>query len=122
MSSRSSSVGMAPGQSGTSRGGSWKPVLLGSTGKVQRPIDRFVFHQAVEVDHPQSAVRKGDFKLLYYWDTREAMLFDLAKDPAEANDLARAQPERIVPMQTLWDVWNQGNRPAAWGGRGGGRR
>lgn len=80
-------------------GGSWKPVLSGSAGKVKRPIDRFVFHQAVEVDHPQSAIRKGDFKLLYYWDTREAMLFDLAKDLSEEHNLAKEKPEVAAQLQ-----------------------
>lgn len=74
-------------------GGSWKPVLQGGeAGKVRRPIDRFVFHQAVEVDHPQSAIRKGDFKVLYYWDTKETQLFNLAQDLGEEHDLAKEKP------------------------------
>lgn len=81
-------------------GGSWKPVLLnGGMGKVQRPVDRFVFHQAVEVEHPQSAIRKGDFKLLYAWDTREAQLFNLAQDPVESRDLAREMPGLTAQLQ-----------------------
>ena len=81
-------------------GGSWKPVLLGVVGgKVKRPIDRFVFHQAVEVDHPQSAIRKGDFKLLYYWDTRDAMLFNLAQDLSEDHNLAKEKPELAAQLE-----------------------
>ena len=80
-------------------GGSWKPVLSGSAGQVKRPIDRFVFHQAVEVDHPQSAIRKGDFKLLYYWDTRDGMLFDLAKDLGEEHNIAKEKPEVAARLQ-----------------------
>ncbi|NQX00502.1 sulfatase-like hydrolase/transferase, partial [bacterium] len=86
----------APGSSlpKGSEGGSWKSVLLNpSSGKVTRPIDRFVWHQATEVAHPQSAIRKGDFKLLYYWDTREAQLFEVARDLAEARNLAAEKPE-----------------------------
>lgn len=75
-------------------GGSWKPLLL-STGKapVKRPIDRFVWHQAVEVAHPQSAIRKGDYKLLYFWDTKDGLLFDLKNDLGETRDLAKQKPE-----------------------------
>ena len=80
-------------------GGSWKPVLTGGAGKVKRPIDRFVFHQAVEVDHPQSAIRKGDFKLLYYWDTRDAMLFNLAQDLSEDHNLAKEKPELAAQLE-----------------------
>ena len=80
-------------------GGSWKPVLSGIAGKVKRPIDRFVFHQAVEIEHPQSAIRKGDFKLLYYWDTREAMLFDLTQDLGEEHNIAKEKPEVAAQLQ-----------------------
>lgn len=81
-------------------GGSWKPVLLnGGAGKVQRPIDRLVFHQAFEVEHLQSAIRKGDFKLLYHWDTREAQLFNLAQDLGEARNLTMDNPELTAQLQ-----------------------
>lgn len=75
-------------------GGSWKSILLhNGTGRMTRPIDRFVWHHASEVEHPQSAIRQGDFKLLYSWDTRAAQLFDVAHDLTESRDLAAAKPE-----------------------------
>ena len=81
-------------------GGSWKPLLL-SAGKapVMRPIDRFVWHQAVEVDHPQSAIRRGDYKLLYFWDTREGLLFDLVNDLSESRDIAKQKPQIAEQLQ-----------------------
>jgi arylsulfatase A-like enzyme len=113
-------------------GGSWKPVLLnGGVGKVERPIDRLVFHMAVEVEHPQSAIRKGDLKLLYYWDTRQAQLFDLAQDLAETHDLARDQPEKAAALEkelkahvraglgdAAVDALERGERPQGPGGSG----
>jgi arylsulfatase A len=82
-------------------GGSWKPLLL-SGGKelVKRPIDRFVWHQAVEIDHPQSAIRRGDYKLLYFWDTKEGLLFDLKNDLGETRDIAKQKPEIAAKLQT----------------------
>ncbi len=75
-------------------GGSWKPLLLsGGKEPVKRPIDRFVWHQPVEIDHPQSAIRRGDYKVLYYWDTKEAMLFDLKNDLGETRDLSRQRAD-----------------------------
>ncbi len=75
-------------------GGSWKPLLLsGGKEPVKRPIERFVWHQAVEVEHPQSAIRKGDYKLLYFWDTKEGLLFDLKNDLSETRDVAKQKPE-----------------------------
>lgn len=84
-------------------GGSWKPVLLnGGTGKVKRQIDRMVWHHDVEIDHPQTALRKGDLKLMHYWDTKEDFLYDLAADLAERNNLATAKPE--VTAQLLAEL------------------
>lgn len=81
-------------------GGSWKPLLL-SGGKVpvKRPIERFVWHQAVEVAHPQSAMRRGDYKLMYFWDTKEGLLFDLANDLGEARDIAQQKPDMAKRLQ-----------------------
>lgn len=74
-------------------GGSWKSVLLnGGTGQVERPIGRMVWHHDVEITHPQTAMRKGDYKLLYYWDTRESFLYDLSTDLTECNNLAEQHP------------------------------
>ncbi len=82
-------------------GGSWKPLLTsGGTAAVKRPIDRFVWHQAVEVTHPQSAIRKGDHKLLYFWDTKEGLLFDLKNDLGETRDVAKQRPEIAAALQT----------------------
>lgn len=75
-------------------GGSWKPLLLSAgNAPVKRPIDRFVWHQAVEVEHPQSAIREGDYKLLYFWDTKEGLLFDVVNDLGETRDLAKQYPD-----------------------------
>jgi arylsulfatase A len=75
-------------------GGSWKQVLQsGGAGKIERPIDRLVFYEAVEIEHPQAAIRKGDYKLLYYWDTKESFLYNLANDLSEKQNLAKQQPE-----------------------------
>jgi arylsulfatase A-like enzyme len=79
-------------------GGSWKAVLQKGAGAVARPIDRMVWHMPVEVDHPQTAIRQGDWKLLYYWDTKQAQLFDLSKDMREAHDLSSEQADRTKAM------------------------
>lgn len=82
-------------------GGSWRPLLLsGGSAAVQRPIERLVWHQPVEVEHPQSAIRKGDYKLLYFWDTQEGQLFDLKNDLRESHDLSQPKPETAAALQT----------------------
>lgn len=80
-------------------GGSWKPVLLGGgAGAVTRPINRLVWHHDVEIEHPQTAMRQGDLKLVHHWDTKQDFLYDLAADLAERNNLARQQPEVTARM------------------------
>lgn len=82
-------------------GGSWKPLLLsGGKAPVKRPIDRFVWHQAVEVAHPQSAIRRGDYKLLYFWDTQEGLLFDLVNDLRETRDAAKQKPDIAAQLES----------------------
>ncbi|MCP5555026.1 MAG: sulfatase-like hydrolase/transferase [Akkermansiaceae bacterium] len=98
-------------------GGSWKPLLL-SGGKVpvKRPIDRFVWHQAVEIEHPQSAIRMGDWKLLHYWDTQETQLYHIATDPGEAENLASENPDKVAAMGSqLTDHLRAGLGEAAFG-------
>ncbi len=73
-------------------GGSWKSVLTtGGAATVKRSIGRFVWHAPIEPAlRPHSAIRKGDFKLIYYWDTRTTELFNLAQDPGETRNLVTA--------------------------------
>ena len=80
-------------------GGSWKPLLLNEgKGTVHRPIDRLVFHMDTEVDHPQTALRKGDLKLVHYWDTKENFLYDLTSDLGERDNLAAKKPEVVTTL------------------------
>jgi arylsulfatase A-like enzyme len=86
-------------------GGSWRQVLLnGGKGSVTRPIDYMIWHHDVEVPHPQTAIRKGDYKLLYYWDTKQSFLYDLEKDVLESNNLAAQQP--ALANSLLADIKN----------------
>ena len=79
---------------------SWKPLLLGGgKGTVTRPIERIVWHQIVQVEHPQSAIRQGDTKLIYFWGNKEARLFDLKNDMGETNDIAHDRPEIAAELQ-----------------------
>lgn len=46
-----------------------------------------------------SAIRRGDFKLIQYWDgDQETLLFDLKTDLGEANDLTASKPELAQEM------------------------
>lgn len=80
-------------------GGSWKPLLTNASAtKVARPIDRMVWHHDVEIEHPQTALRKGNLKLLHYWDTKEDFLYDLSTDLGEEHNLAKSKPEDVTKL------------------------
>lgn len=52
------------------------------------------------------AVREGDWKLRRDRGKREEpKLYNLREDPAEANDHASQQPERVKAMQAAWETW-----------------
>lgn len=47
---------------------------------------------------PHSAIRKGDWKLIYYHANRAFELFNVATDIGETTNLADDQPERLAAM------------------------
>ena len=53
----------------------------------------------------QKAVRKGDWKMI--WTGEEALLFNLAEDPAESSDLSKKEPGRLAEMQKVLQNWER---------------
>jgi arylsulfatase A-like enzyme len=60
------------------------------------------------------AVRDGDWKLIVHGsgDSAKAELFNLAKDPNEATDLARRMPEKVAELQGKLAAIAQADRDA----------
>jgi len=63
-------------------------------GEVRRPREELVFHfpHYQSDDGPQSAIRLGNLKLLRFYEDDRVMLFDLARDVAERDDLFQRMP------------------------------
>jgi len=63
-------------------------------GEVRRPREELVFHfpHYQSDDGPQSAIRLGNLKLLRFYEDDRVMLFDLAKDIGERDDLTQRMP------------------------------
>jgi arylsulfatase A-like enzyme len=59
------------------------------------------------------ALRDGDMKLVGL--RKRVELFDLAADPGEKRNLARARPETVQRLKKLFAEWEKGTVPAAWG-------
>lgn len=87
-------------------GGDFMPVLTGETDSVVRAQDFLTFHfpHYQGQDGPQSALIMGDMKLVKLYETDSVKLFDLAKDPGEARDLAESMPEEARRLRRLLEA------------------
>ena len=82
------------------RGASWKPYLTGAAERVHAP------EEAIGSElFGRRAVRQGDWKAVHLGDGWR--LFNLADDPGETRDLARAQPERLKRLIAAWDAYGK---------------
>ena len=57
---------------------------------------------------PHSAIREGDFKLIFDWYGRLS-LFNIQKDPFEKNNLAKQLPEKTNDLFDKLMKWTKGN-------------
>jgi arylsulfatase A-like enzyme len=71
---------------------------------------------------PAWAVREGDFKLVFAQGEDKPELYDVAKDPGEAKDLATEQPDVAKRLQAKFDAWNAQLMAPRWPGRQEGMR
>ena len=56
---------------------------------------------------PYNAVRNGDMKLIEFFEDGALELYDLARDPKEANNLAAAQPEKAAALLKELQAWRK---------------
>lgn len=54
---------------------------------------------------PCSVVRKGDWKLMQFFETDSVELYNLRDDVGEANDLAQAKPEKTAQLLAELKEW-----------------
>lgn len=53
------------------------------------------------------AIRKGDWKLIEFFDTGQKELYNLADDISEKNNLAGTNPEEVAELQKLLNAWRK---------------
>jgi arylsulfatase A-like enzyme len=86
------------------------PVLKNPKAPLQR--DALYWHYPLAKPHflggrSSGAVRKGDWKLIEYFDTSRKELFNLADDISEKNNLANKNPEKLAELQGLLKAWRK---------------
>jgi arylsulfatase A-like enzyme len=75
------------------------PILAGE----MAPAERTFFWRVDRKERQQKALRKGRFK--YVLDGESELLFDVAADPGERNDLAYDQPAPVGELRALLKAW-----------------
>lgn len=78
----------------------------------QKPsTDRALFwhypHYGNQGGAPAAAIRRGDWKLIYWYEDDQIELFDVVKDLGETNNLAAAEPERVKSMLVELEQWQK---------------
>jgi uncharacterized sulfatase len=56
---------------------------------------------------PASAIRRGDWKLIEFFEDGQRQLFNLALDPGEQHSLAAAEPAKTEELQTALAAWRK---------------
>lgn len=56
---------------------------------------------------PAGAIRRGDWKLLEFFEDGHLELYNLAKDLGQKNDLATAEPERVKSLHNELIAWRK---------------
>ncbi|WP_141402495.1 sulfatase [Sediminicola luteus] len=56
---------------------------------------------------PSAAIRKGQWKLIYDYETASAQLYDLDKDLGESQDLAQRHPEIVKELKKALRQWQK---------------
>lgn len=65
---------------------------------------------------PASAIRQDNWKLIEFYETGTAELYDLAQDMGEARDVASAHPQVVSQLKATLEAWKlkvQARLPAA---------
>jgi len=57
------------------------------------------------VVHPYSAIRKGDWKLVHWYEGDRVELYDLSEDISEQNDLAAEMPDKVKDLEKDLNQW-----------------
>jgi arylsulfatase A len=56
---------------------------------------------------PGGAIRKGDYKLLEYFENNTVQLFNLREDIGEQHDISSSNPEMVIELLTMLHQWRE---------------
>ena len=86
-------------------GSSFAGLLTGGARQGARTFFWHIPHYTKQGGRPGGAVREGNWKLIEDHEDGRVELFNLEKDPLEANDLAEREPARAAAMRKRLAEW-----------------
>lgn len=86
-------------------GVSLAPILNGSGELKPRDLVWHYPHYHGSGWTPGAALRRGDWKVIEFYETETAELYHLAADPGELHDLSATRPEKLVELRTALRDW-----------------
>ena len=99
-----SAVDLAPGQ--TLDGTSLMPALKGGT-LPERGLFWHYPHYGNQGGAPSAAVRRGDWKLIEFFEDNRLELYNLRKDLSEKNNLADKLPDKAKELHGKLVAWRK---------------
>lgn len=84
---------------------SLKPILEGKPMDVKRSLFWHYPHYGNQGGNPSSIIRKGDWKLIHYWEDDSDELYNLKTDFGESNNLAKEFPDQLMIMRSDLLQW-----------------
>jgi arylsulfatase A-like enzyme len=89
-------------------GRSLLPVLTGQAGSIDRDAVFWHYpHHSNQGDKPASAIRKGRYKLIAFYESGRLELYDLVEDIGETRNLVDAMPEVAAELKQELDAWRE---------------
>ena len=62
-------------------------------------------HYSPQLGRPAAAIRRGDYKLILFFEDQHVELYHLGRDLGEQHDLAAAEPVRTAAMRRRLEAW-----------------
>ncbi len=88
-------------------GRSLKKLLAGGERMQHRDVFWHYPHYSPQLGTPAAAMRRGNYKLILFFEDNHAELYNLAADIGEKRDLAQVEPNRAAEMRTRLEAWLQ---------------
>lgn len=86
-------------------GASLLPMLLHGEAPDRACLCWHYPHTSNQGGTPSGAIRRGDWKLIEWLETRQTALYHLGEDPSEAFDRAADQPRLVADLKAQLEAW-----------------